>query len=180
MSNQLTGGRVIDNPVSGERMVIRQTAEETHGELLTFDLYLPPGGHVPAPHIHPAQEERFTVLTGKMHFRVNDQKLVTAPGETVIIKAGRAHWFANATADTTIARVEIRPALRMQELLESASRMRAFRTWRGLVLPNLPALAAFLLDFKREVSVPRIPAGLLSVCLPALARFSAESPTHRG
>jgi hypothetical protein len=35
-------GRVTDNPISGERIVIRQTAAETGGRLLAFDLFLPP------------------------------------------------------------------------------------------------------------------------------------------
>ncbi|MBO0706281.1 MAG: hypothetical protein J2P39_13235, partial [Candidatus Dormibacteraeota bacterium] len=55
-------GRVIENPVSGERIVIRRSGAETGGALLAFDLFLPPGAHVPAGHVHPEQEERFTVL----------------------------------------------------------------------------------------------------------------------
>ncbi len=59
-------GRVIVNPISGERVVIRVSGAQTGGELLIFDLYLPPGAHVPARHVHPVQEEQFTVLAGQM------------------------------------------------------------------------------------------------------------------
>src|SRR5689334_15211043 len=62
--------RVIVNPISGERIIIRVSGAETGGELLVFDLYLPPGGHVPAGHTHPSQEERFTLIEGLMRFRV--------------------------------------------------------------------------------------------------------------
>src|SRR5262245_3559449 len=80
-------GRVIVNPISGERIVIRQSGAETGGELLSFDLYLPPGGHVPASHVHPNQEERFTVIEGLMRFRLGRQTIVARPGESVRIPA---------------------------------------------------------------------------------------------
>jgi hypothetical protein len=40
-------GRVIVNPISGERIVIRVSGAESDGELLVFELYLPPGGQAP-------------------------------------------------------------------------------------------------------------------------------------
>src|SRR5439155_2855543 len=57
-ADAVTPARVIDNPISGERIVIRESGEETGGRRLSFDLYLPRGGHVPARHVHPLQEER--------------------------------------------------------------------------------------------------------------------------
>jgi hypothetical protein len=58
-------GRVIVNPISGERIVIRHSGAETGGELLSFDLYLPPGGHVPASHVHPIQGATWRVTAGR-------------------------------------------------------------------------------------------------------------------
>ena len=77
-------GRVIDNPVSGERIVIRQTGKETNGQLLSFDLFLPPGGHVPAAHAHPAQEELFTVVEGQLRFRVGRRTVLVAAGQSLL------------------------------------------------------------------------------------------------
>ncbi len=59
-------GQVLDNPVSGERIVFRKTAADTGGPLLAFDLFLAPDGHVPGLHVHPAQEERFEVVRGTL------------------------------------------------------------------------------------------------------------------
>src|SRR5438309_8588032 len=103
----MAGGHVIDNPISGERIVIRQSGADTDGCLLSFDLFLPPGGHVPATHAHPVQEERFTVTAGQMRFRVGRRTVLVDPGETVVVAPGTAHWFGNAATVTTIARVEI-------------------------------------------------------------------------
>src|SRR5262249_36360908 len=111
-------GRVIVNPLSGERVIIRVSGAETEGKLLVFDLFLPPGAHVPARHVHPVQEEQFTVLAGRMHFRIGRfgrRAIVAAPGETIRVPAGTAHWFGNPGPQMSHAQVEVRPALRMEE-----------------------------------------------------------------
>src|SRR5919107_5750197 len=40
-------GQVLDNPISGERFIFQQTAGDTDGRLLAFDLVLEPDGRVP-------------------------------------------------------------------------------------------------------------------------------------
>jgi quercetin dioxygenase-like cupin family protein len=77
--------RVIENPISGERIVVRQSAGDTGGRLLVFDLFLPPGGHVPAGHVHLLQEERFTVVAGHMRFRLGRRTILAATGEAITI-----------------------------------------------------------------------------------------------
>ena len=45
-------GQMVENPVTGERIVFRQTSADTGGELVAIDLALPVGGHVPGVHVH--------------------------------------------------------------------------------------------------------------------------------
>jgi quercetin dioxygenase-like cupin family protein len=156
-------GRAIDNPVSGERIVVRQTGSETNGQLLSFDLFLPPGGHVPAAHAHPAQQERFTVVEGRLRFRVGRRTVLVAAGQTLLVEPGTAHWFGNAGAEVAQARVEVRPALRMQELLERTGAISAPRG--GAWVAHLTDLALVLLEFPHEVAVPHVPAGLVHAVL---------------
>lgn len=162
-------GRVIVNPISGERIVIRQSGEQTDGQMLVFDLFLPPGGHVPARHVHPIQEEQFTVLAGLMRFRLGRRTILAHPGETVLIPAGKAHWFGNAAAEEAHARVEVRPALRTEELFETTEAMGQAGQLHGTRLPRLSDLARLLLDFQPEVAVPNIPAFLVKALLAPLA-----------
>src|SRR5258706_12225569 len=162
----MASGQVIGTPISGERIVIRQTGADTDGRLLAFDLYLPPGGHVPATHAHPVQEERFTIVAGHMRFQIGRRSMRVDPGQTIVVKPGTAHWFGNIGPDTAVARVEIRPALRMAELLERSG---AIGASTSLPIKLLPRLALLLLEFERELAVPRIPAALLRLCLQPLA-----------
>lgn len=165
-------GRVIDNPISGEHIVIRESGAETGGQLLSFDLFLPPGAHVPARHVHPLQEERFTVVAGRMRFRLGRfgrRSILAYPGDTVVVPAGRAHWFGNAGAGVAHARVEARPALRMEEMFATAAAMPLARYVPGARMPRPSDLALFLSDFQRELAVPDVPASLVRAFMAPLA-----------
>ena len=89
-------GQILENPISGEKIIFRQTAADTDGELLSFELVLAPGGAVPGAHVHPEQEERFEVVSGAMAFRVGLRRVVACPDETVVVPAGLVHRFENA------------------------------------------------------------------------------------
>ena len=112
-------GQTIENPVSGERITFLQTAADTAGERLEFELELTPDGHVPGAHVHPEQEERFHVLEGTMKFRLGMRTIVAGAGESVVVPAGRVHRFSNGGDAPARARVEVVPALDMEQLLET-------------------------------------------------------------
>jgi hypothetical protein len=116
-------------------------------------------------HAHPVQEERFTVVAGQMRFRVGWRTILATPGHTVVVKPGTAHWFGNAGANTALTHVEVRPALRMEELLERTGTIGA----RSSPIPRLADLALVLLEFERELAVPTIPAFLVRLCLRPFA-----------
>jgi quercetin dioxygenase-like cupin family protein len=167
-------GRVIENRATGERIVVRASGAATGGRVFTFDLYLAPGGHVPARHVHPEQEERFRVLSGRLRVRVGRRTFVAAPGDTVVVPPGTAHWFANAGPGEFCARVEVRPALHLEDLFAEASQIQARRL--GPVA-RLSDLAAMLLQFSREVSMPGVPRAVARV---GLASFAALGGRRRG
>src|SRR5215831_16952422 len=135
-SDRIIEPRVIENPISGERIVIRQSGAETGGRLLSFDLYLPAGAHVPAGHVHPSQEERFTVVAGRMRFRIGRRTILANPGVTATVPPRTVHWFGNAGSGTAHARVEVRPALRMQEFFETQEAMAMEDRFPGTRLPR--------------------------------------------
>ncbi len=162
MADALTparGPRVICNPATGERIVIRTSGAETRGALLAFDVYLPPGGHVPARHAHPNQEERFTVLDGELEFRVGRHTVTARRGDVIRVPPRTAHWFGNRSAAPACAAVEVRPALRMEALLFSSEQLGACDERRPL--QRLARLARFLAEFEGELAVPLLPRRLV-------------------
>lgn len=110
-------GDVIENPVTGERVVVRQGTEDTAGERLEVDLYVRPGGAVVGEHVHPHLEERFTVLRGRVGFRLNGKEATATLGDTLHVPAGMAHDWWNAGDDEAHVRVEIQPVGRFEEMI---------------------------------------------------------------
>lgn len=164
--------RVIENPISGERIVVRQSGANNAGRLLAFDLYLPPGGHVPAKHAHPQQSETFTVITGRMRFRIGRQTIRVGPGERVLVPAGRPHWFGNDGEGVAHAEVEVMPALRMEEFFERTEAISRAGRFPGTRMPRLADTAQMLIEFRNEVSIPGIPSLAARAVLSPLAWFA--------
>lgn len=162
-------GQVLINPVSGERFTFRATASETNGELLSFDLELTPDGAVPGPHVHPHQEERFEVVAGEMSFLKGARSVTARAGETVIVPPGTIHRFKNVGGTKAHVRVEVRPALNMEGLLETAVALAREGRTNGRGMPHPLDLALFMRAFETEVKAPFVPAGVARAVMAPLA-----------
>jgi quercetin dioxygenase-like cupin family protein len=148
-------GQTLSNPVTGERFTFTQTAASTDGELLAFDFALRPGGSVPIPHVHPIQTERFEVTAGRMRFRVGLRTIVAEPGDVVEVAPGVMHSFANAGAEEARLRVEVRPALAMEEMFaEVVALAKAGRMNKRGLPRNLRELARLARKYDQEAHAP--------------------------
>jgi mannose-6-phosphate isomerase-like protein (cupin superfamily) len=165
---------VIVNPLSGEQITILRSAADTAGAVLDWELLLAPGGRVPSSHAHPEQTETFTVVAGRMKFRVGWRRLIAVPGQTVRVPPGTVHHFANAGSVPARMVVESRPALAMEELLETAAAMAQEQHAAKRQLPRPVDLALFMADFEREVRAPFLPASLVRPVLRKLAGLASR------
>ena len=172
-------GQTLVNPVSGERITFRTTAAESNGKLVAIELALPPGGRVPGPlHLHPLQEERFEVVEGRMRFRVERERVVAGPGEVVVVPPGAPHDFANDGDRAALVRVEIRPALKMEQLFETAVALaEQGRTMLGGV-PK-PARACPLHARVRAGSADGVPAALAPAARTRTTVLGRAAPRPR-
>jgi mannose-6-phosphate isomerase-like protein (cupin superfamily) len=171
-------GQTLHNPASGERITFRATAAQTGGALVAIDL--PPGGRVPGPlHIHPNQEERFEVVTGRMRFRLGRERVTAGPGEIVVVPAGVRHDFANAGDTDALVRVEIRPALNMERLFETAVRLADERRTMYGGIPRPLDLALFLREFEDEVQPAFLPRWAQRSALAPLAWLARRRQASR-
>jgi mannose-6-phosphate isomerase-like protein (cupin superfamily) len=162
-------GQVLDNPISGERITFRKTAADTDGELLAIDLDLSPNGHVPGVHVHPTQEERFEVVRGTMRFRRGMRNMTARPGDTLVVPPGTVHRFENVGDSPARVRVEVRPALRMEELFETAVALAREGRTTASGMPNPLELALFMREFDAEVRAPFVPGAAVRAVMAPLA-----------
>ncbi len=161
-------GDVLVNPISGERFTFRKTAAETNGDLLAFDLELSPDGRVPGAHVHPIQEEHFEVVAGTLQFRMGPRVITGGAGDHVVIPPGTIHAFKNASNIPVHVRVEVRPALRMEELLETTVALAREGRTTAAGLPHPLDLALFMREFEAEVRAPLAPARVVRAVLAPL------------
>jgi mannose-6-phosphate isomerase-like protein (cupin superfamily) len=162
-------GQTIENPISGERITFRKTAADTDGEVLAFDLELSPDGNVPGMHVHPIQEERFEVVEGTMRFRRGGRKVIAKPGDVAVVPPGVRHKFQNGGDEEAHVRVEVRPALQMEQLLRTSVDLAEQGRTNSKGMPKPLDLALFMDEFKDEVTGPFLPGWLQRMALAPLA-----------
>lgn len=146
--------REVENPVTGERIVFRRTAEDTNGELLELDDYWVQPDHRVPEHVHPEMEERWEVIEGAARFHIDGVEISAEPGDVVVAPPGAAHSTANASGGETHVRIQMRPALRWEDFV-----LRLFNAARDgqtddRGVPNPQLLAKLLREFHRELAPP--------------------------
>jgi quercetin dioxygenase-like cupin family protein len=119
----------VRDPVSGVRMSF-----QGDGEDLIVDLWLEPGGKLPA-HWHPKQEERWSVVAGRAGVRLGDEthEVTPADGEVVVVP-NAVHAIESIDEREAHLRCHVTPALRLQEFLTESCRAaeQGYFTRRGL------------------------------------------------
>ena len=153
-------GDTIHNPVTGERIVFRQTSRETNGQAVVIETYVQPNGFVAAAHVHPSQEERFQVLRGTVGFKVGRTEQVAGPVTHVTLPAGTPHRFWNAGEEEAHFVCEIRPALRFEQLIETMFGLASDGKTNRKGMPNPLRLAVIANAHFDTVRLPFPPAAL--------------------
>jgi quercetin dioxygenase-like cupin family protein len=110
-------GELYENPVTGERGVVRIAPRQSNGHLLVVDLYVRPGGAVAGEHVHPMTTETFTVVRGELGIRHDGRELRAGPGARLRIAPGTAHAFWNAGTEEARVLVEVQPGDRFVHLI---------------------------------------------------------------
>jgi quercetin dioxygenase-like cupin family protein len=163
-------GDELLNPVTGLRTVFRKTAEETSGELLQVDWIGEPSWTTGPDHVHPRQEERFEVLSGRLGLRADGIERVHGVGDVIVVSAGSPHAAWNAGDDEVHVLVDFRPALRTETAFEAlAGLARDGKTNRAGAPKNPLMLALVLHEFEEEIYFVRPPLLVQKVIFGALA-----------
>ena len=150
-------GDVLEHPVTGERIVWRQVALGTHGELLEGDMFARPGAHPAATHVHPNQEERFRVLSGSIKLRVDGDETVLSAGQLSTVPAGRPHTWWNVGNEEAHLLVEVAPAMRTEMFFETFFGLAKDGKTNSKGLPNLLSMAVIMREYEDEMRLARPP-----------------------
>jgi len=99
-----------------------QTKDDTAWSIDVFEMTLQPNAHMPIPHYHDSWDETIYGLAGTTSWRVDGKDIDVTPGETVFIKRGVVHGFANRTPEPATCLCILSPgALGLQYFKEMAA-----------------------------------------------------------
>jgi len=150
-------GEALENPVTGERIVFRRTTVESGGAVLSFEYFLRAGGSVPLAHVHPRQEERFEVVSGRARIRVGWRLLRASAGESVLVPRGAVHRLWNDGEDELQVFVEFRPALRTEEGFEQLFGLARDGKLSRRGFPHPLQIAVMAREYRDEAQFPLLP-----------------------
>lgn len=160
-------GDVIGNPVTGDRVTFERTASETAGELLRFRLEFTPSGFLAQQHLHPKQSELHEVLSGSLGIEVDGRMRVLGPGDSVLVAPGAPHRLVDR--GRCEMRVEVRPALRQEVLMETIVGLANDGKLSKRGLPRPLQLAVFAQEFEDEGYALRPPIAVQRALFRPLA-----------
>ncbi len=86
-------GDLVDNPVTGQRILICKTERDTHGAYVEVEYYHQPfaGKNYSPHHFHPTWSERFEILSGLARYRLGADEKTAQPGETIAFPPSVPH-----------------------------------------------------------------------------------------
>ena len=160
-------GEVLENPVSGQRIIFRRTG----GDLLEVEaVYAKPTPSRPPVHYHPYQRERFEVLSGRLEVMVDGKERTLEEGEVLTVPPGTPHSMWSEESGTRVT-WQTRPAMKTEDF---------FRTLWGLArdgetnekgAPNLLRMAVIAREYADEFRLASPPwpvqRALFAVLAPA-------------
>ena len=109
---------MVWNPLTGEKALHVESAEETGGAHVVADFAVERGGFVPGgEHVHDFCAEHFEVREGRITFVVDGEERTLGTGEELTVQPGSWHRWWNAGEGEVRMRARVEPALRFQEAI---------------------------------------------------------------
>jgi quercetin dioxygenase-like cupin family protein len=153
----------------GESVRIRQQTPD----MLEVEGEWAPHGTPPPGHFHPAQDERFEVLSGTLHARVDGQEHVLSAGDVLEVPRGAVHQMWNANGEPARAVWRTSPAGRTAEWFAALSALRRSGRLGRNGMPGPLAFGVYLTEYRdviRLAGPQPLVLGLLRV-LAAVGRL---------
>jgi mannose-6-phosphate isomerase-like protein (cupin superfamily) len=109
-------GAELVNPVAGTRTVFRATAASTGGAYVEIEATYPPHSRKPPMHLHPNQDEHFTVVSGVLRALVGGVEQTVTAGEELDVPRGTPHQMTAEDDGPTVFLWRTTPALRTDQM----------------------------------------------------------------
>jgi quercetin dioxygenase-like cupin family protein len=135
---------IIENKVTKERFEYLETSKMSDGKYFKFRVTVAKGAFFPVYHVHPNQDERFKLESGKLRLRVAGKFKEVNPGEEILISRETAHQWWNIAAGESVFVVEVTPAGNMDEYIKQLAYLCNQGKCNAIGLPSLPQVIVMM------------------------------------
>jgi mannose-6-phosphate isomerase-like protein (cupin superfamily) len=173
-------GDAIWNPLTGEKALLVESAEETGGARIVSDFAVEEGGFVPGgEHVHDACVEHFEVQRGEIAFLIDGEERRAGPGDQLTVEPGSWHRWWNPGRTEVSIRTRIEPALRFEEMIAILWGLCAdgHTNAKGVPFPLYGALLAT--RYRQEIRFRQPPELVQRLLLPPLAALARRRGLDR-
>lgn len=176
----LREGEALENPATGERGVLVKSPFRGADHSLEADLQVQPGGAVVGEHVHHHFDERFTVTSGRIAFKLDGRESIAGPGEVVEIPSGHWHdWWNASDEEEASARVWVSDGRRFAEMIETLFGLARDGHTNEKGTPDPLQLAMFATEYSDVLTLKRPPA-LVQRLVFGVLRPIARARGYRG
>lgn len=144
-------GDTIVNTRTGQQMTFLKTWVETNGTQLKIACISPITQAREKLHLHPYQENRFTVTQGQLLFTVAGEDRLAEVGDVISIPKNVPHSFYSTGVKEAHYVQEFFPALKIDRLFETFFVLAREGKLNKNGSPNLLRTALILLHFENEI-----------------------------
>jgi quercetin dioxygenase-like cupin family protein len=137
----------------GTLFLIIESAAESDGERVEFEITMAPGALGPPKHFHPIQEESWKVLEGDLSVFVDNGWRTLSEGEALSIPPKTVHTLRNESDDVVRFRDVHVPALDFQNYIEALHRQVAKGAITSRMTPSTLIQGAMILRRHRTTQV---------------------------
>src|SRR5215208_6722408 len=129
-------------------------------------------GAVTGEHVHPAIEEHFTVVHGRVGFRLKGRGTIARLGQRPHVPAGTACDWWNAGEEEALITVEIRPGGRFEEMIANLFGLAQDGKTNARGMPNLLQATLFAREFEDVLYFTKPPRAVQKILVAVLAPFA--------
>ena len=160
----IVAGQTVENPQTGERLVFHKTGAYRRRVHRVHRLHR--ARRAPADGPRPPRPER-ALRDHEGHAEPEDRgpHLEAKAGDVVTIEPGQAHYFANRTDEEVGFNVEVRPALKIESVIETMYGLAADGKTNRFGMPNPLRLAVIAEHHLDTVALPIVPVSLQRAAL---------------
>jgi mannose-6-phosphate isomerase-like protein (cupin superfamily) len=109
-------GTELVNPKAGTCTRFLATAQSTDGAYVEVEATYPPHSAKPPLHLHPSQDESFTVLSGQLDVVRGDEEFTVKAGDAFDVPRGTPHQMWASGDDGAVLLWRVTPAQRTGEM----------------------------------------------------------------